>query len=61
MHEGDNLPGFPNADVFLFLIHPLLEKLKEPALELWNDVYIYLEIMAKEIKTRVFTRFPQFG
>jgi hypothetical protein len=34
MHEGDNLPGFPNADVFLFLINPLLEKLKEPSIEL---------------------------
>jgi hypothetical protein len=34
MHEGDNLPGFTNADVFLFLINPLLEKLKEPSIEL---------------------------
>lgn len=39
LHEGDGLPGFPSVDVFVFLISPQLEKLKEPALELLNDVY----------------------
>jgi len=34
MHEGDGLPGFPSVDVFVFLINPQLEKLKDPALEL---------------------------
>jgi vacuolar protein sorting-associated protein 1 len=28
LHEGDNLPGFPSADVFVYLIQPQLEKLK---------------------------------
>ena len=34
MHEGDGLPGFPSVDVFIFLITPQLEKLRDPALEL---------------------------
>ena len=34
MHEGDGLPGFPSVDVFIYLINPQLEKLRDPALEL---------------------------
>jgi len=34
MHEGDNcIPGFPSIDAFMYLLVPLLKKLKEPALE----------------------------
>ena len=39
MHEGDGLPGFPSVDVFLYLVTPQLEKLKDPALELIQDVH----------------------
>ena len=39
MHEGDGLPGFPSVDVFIFLITPQLEKLREPALELLYEAY----------------------
>jgi dynamin 1-like protein len=39
LHEGDGLPGFPSVDVFVFLISPQLEKLKDPAIELVQDVY----------------------
>jgi hypothetical protein len=39
MHEGDGLPGFPSVDVFIYLINPQLEKLRDPALELIQDSY----------------------
>jgi dynamin 1-like protein len=34
LHEGDTIPGFPSVDVFVYLIQPQLEKLREPALDL---------------------------
>lgn len=43
MHEGDGLPGFPSVDVFIYLINPQLEKLRDPALELIQDTYITLD------------------
>ena len=43
MHEGDSIPGFPSVDVFYYLIQPQLEKLREPAVELLQDVYSQLE------------------
>ena len=43
MHEGDGLPGFPSVDVFIYLITPQLEKLRDPALELLQDTYSQLE------------------
>ena len=46
LHEGDTIPGFPSVDVFIYLIQPQLEKLREPALDLLQDVYIMLEQMA---------------
>ena len=39
MHEGDSIPGFPSVDVFYYLIQPQLEKLREPAFELIQDIY----------------------
>ncbi len=46
LHEGDTIPGFPSVDVFIYLIQPQLEKLREPALDLLQDVYFMLEQMA---------------
>ena len=46
MHEGDGLPGFPSVDVFIYLINPQLEKLRDPALELIQDTYQLLEGIA---------------
>jgi hypothetical protein len=43
LHEGDTIPGFPSVDVFIYLIQPQLEKLREPALDLLQDVYHLLE------------------
>ena len=58
MHEGDGLPGFPSLDVFVYLINPQLEKLKDPALELIQDTYAMLEMIAGGIVERIFQRFP---
>ena len=58
LHEGDTIPGFPSVDVFVYLIQPQLEKLREPALDLLQDVYHMLEQMAQGIIDRIFSRFP---
>ena len=58
LHEGDTIPGFPSVDVFVYLIQPQLEKLREPALDLLQDVYHILEGIAQSIVDRIFIRFP---
>ena len=58
IHEGDNIPGFPSFDSFLYLLQPLLENLKEPAIELLNTVYGFLEEIAMDILNKLFLRFP---
>jgi len=59
IHEGNTIPGFPSFDAFLFLLQPLLDRLKEPAIELLNTVYQFLEEIAQGIMTKLFVRFPQ--
>jgi len=61
LHEGDSMPGFPSADVFNSLIQPQIEKLHQPALDLLQEVYRYLEDLADLIKDQTFARFPTFG
>eukprot|EP00826_Nyctotherus_ovalis_P060175 TRINITY_DN841_c0_g1_i4.p1 TRINITY_DN841_c0_g1~~TRINITY_DN841_c0_g1_i4.p1 ORF type:complete len:453 (+),score=130.15 TRINITY_DN841_c0_g1_i4:93-1451(+) len=61
LHEGDSMPGFPSADVFVSLIQPQVELLKNPALDLLQDVYNYLEDLASSIQSECFIRFPSFG
>jgi hypothetical protein len=58
LHEGDSIPGFPSIDAFLSLLQPQLEKLKEPALDLVNSVYAYLEEVAVGLIGKLFYRFP---
>lgn len=41
-HQGDSIPGFPSIHAFLYLLSPRLEKLKEPAIDLLNNVYTEL-------------------
>jgi vacuolar protein sorting-associated protein 1 len=54
MHEGDGLPGFPSVDVFVYLITPQLEKLRDPALDLLSDCYSQLEFIAPGIVDKIF-------
>jgi hypothetical protein len=44
--------------VFIYLIQPALEKLKEPVLECVGEVYTFLEGLSNKIIERVFYRFP---
>jgi len=48
------LPGFPSVDVFIYLINPQLEKLREPALDLLHDSYMQLETIAANIVDKIF-------
>lgn len=54
MHEGDGLPGFPSVDVFIYLVTPQLERLRDPALELIQDSYSQLEQIAHSIVDKIF-------
>jgi vacuolar protein sorting-associated protein 1 len=56
--EGVNISGFPSVDLFVYLLTPQLEKLRDPALDLVQDVYGMLEMMAVAIIEKIFVRFP---
>jgi len=56
--EGYSMPGFPSVDVFNYLLQPELNRIKDPAQDCLQDVYLYLENLAEEIANRVFSRFP---
>jgi len=58
MHEGDGLAGFPSVDVFIYLITPQIDKLRDPALELVQETYAQLEQLANGIVNKIFQRFP---
>ncbi|CAG9319617.1 unnamed protein product [Blepharisma stoltei] len=57
-HEGDTIPGFPSVDVFIFLLQPQLEKLREPVLDCLMNVHSYLDQLASKLIERIFYRFP---
>ena len=57
-YQGDNLPGFPSMDAFLFLMLPKLEMLKNPTYELLDKVNEKLFDSLKEACAYVFKRFP---
>lgn len=38
-HQGDSIPGFPSIHAFLYLLSPKLQKLREPAIDLLNNIY----------------------
>ena len=46
-------------NVFLYLLKPKLEQLKEPCIECYNNVYSYLEMLSNKILERVFNRYPK--
>ena len=57
-YQGENLPGFPSMDAFLYLMLPKLEMLKQPTYELLDKVYEKLDSTLKETCALVFKRFP---
>lgn len=58
LHEGDSIPGFPSMDVFAYLIHPQLEKLKSPVIDCLTSVHACLENLSQKTIERLFNRFP---
>jgi hypothetical protein len=50
-HQGDSIPGFPSIHAFLYLLSPKLQKLKEPAMDLLNNVYTELRKLSGELIT----------
>jgi hypothetical protein len=58
MHEGDSIPGFPSVDVFIYLITPQMEKLREPVLDCLSLTHQNLESLAHQVIERILYRFP---
>ena len=59
LHPGDSIFDFRSVNVFLYLLKPKLEQLKEPCIECYNNVYSYLEMLSNKILERVFNRYPK--
>ncbi|CAG9313802.1 unnamed protein product [Blepharisma stoltei] len=57
-HAGDTIPGFPSVDVFLYLLQPLVELIRDPVLDCLANVHSYLENLAHKLIERIFHRFP---
>ena len=57
-HEGESIPGFPSIDAFLYLLVPLLKKLKEPAFECIMEVYHILEEITIQILDKIVKKVP---
>ena len=57
-HQGDSIPGFPSIHAFLYLLTPRLEKLKEPALDLLNNIYTELRKISGELICEVAKKAP---
>jgi replication fork clamp-binding protein CrfC len=58
LHQGDSIPGFPSFDSFLYILAPMIKKLRDPALDLLNNVHIYLETISAQLVEKLFARFP---
>jgi hypothetical protein len=58
IHQGDQIDGFPSMDSFLFLMIPQIEKLKAPAYDTLETIYLYLSELALELNKKIFSRFP---
>ena len=59
MHSGESIPGFPSVDVFLYLLKPKLEQVKQPVSDCFSNVYSYLEMLSNKILEKTFSRFPK--
>jgi len=57
-HQGDSIPGFPSIHAFLYLLSPRLERLKEPAIDLLNNIYTELRKISGELIAEVARKAP---
>jgi len=46
LHQGDSIPGFPSFDSFLYLIVPKIQDLREPALDVLNEIFMHMETLS---------------
>lgn len=60
LHMGNTLPGFTSADAFQSLMNPLLQKLKDPAMSLLDEVHVIMEQICVHYINETFMRFPMF-
>eukprot|EP01017_Pseudomicrothorax_dubius_P031240 TRINITY_DN3969_c0_g1_i1.p1 TRINITY_DN3969_c0_g1~~TRINITY_DN3969_c0_g1_i1.p1 ORF type:complete len:739 (-),score=167.68 TRINITY_DN3969_c0_g1_i1:104-2320(-) len=58
LHEDDTIGGFPSKDAFLYLVQPLLRRLREPALDLLQSVGFVIEESVTAIVEDTLKRFP---
>ena len=58
INEGYSLKGFPNIEVFYYLIRPLIEKLKNPIYFCFENVFQYLTFLSRKILEKEFANFP---
>lgn len=60
LHMNNSLPGFTSVEAFLSLSTPLLQSLKEPALNLLEEVHTVMEQISIHYINETFQRFPMF-
>jgi len=56
MYTGNTLPGFLSVDCFIALLSPLLEKLRMPAIELLEKVYLILKTVGSTLINETFQK-----
>ena len=56
MYTGNTLPGFLSVDCFIALLSPLLEKLRMPALDLLEKVYLILKTVGSTLINETFQK-----
>ena len=59
MYKGNTLPGFVSMDVFIALCSPLLEDLRQPALDTLDKVYNIIKAVGSNALNDIFDSIPQ--
>ena len=49
MYQNDSIPGFPSIESFKYILTPHLNRLKQPAINLLNDVSNYLRVIYSKV------------
>ena len=60
LHMSNTLPGFTSSEAFNSLMSPLLQKLREPAMSVLEEVHVIMEQICIYYINETFQRFPMF-
>lgn len=60
LHTSNSLPGFTSSEAFFSLISPLLQRLREPAMTVLEEVHVIMEQICIFYINETFQRFPMF-